>query len=79
MIHRLGLTSNLGSLLRPRRELRDNGSVAGQFAVVSKLRSLGPQRAVVVIYRDSSFAGSALRPTVMLNGQDFVNIGKLCT
>ena len=32
--------------------------------------------ATVVIYRESNFAGSALRPTVMLDGQDFVNVGK---
>lgn len=44
-------------------------------AVISKLQSVGPQRATVVIYREANFAGSALRPTVMLNGQDFVNIG----
>ena len=31
--------------------------------------------ATVVIYRESNFAGSALRPTVMLDGQDFVNVG----
>ena len=44
-------------------------------AVVSKLQLVGSQRATVVIYRESNFAGSGLRPTVMLNGQDFVNIG----
>ena len=44
-------------------------------AVVAKLQSVGSQRATVVIYREANFAGSALRPTVMLNGQDFVNIG----
>ena len=31
--------------------------------------------ATVVIYRESNFAGSGLRPTVMLDGQDFVNVG----
>ncbi len=31
--------------------------------------------AAVVIYRENNFYGSALRPTVMLNGKDFVNIG----
>ncbi len=44
-------------------------------AVVSKLNAVGPASAAVVIYRESNFVGSALRPTVMLNGQDFVNIG----
>jgi len=44
-------------------------------AVVSKLQSVGAQKATVVIYRESNFAGGALRPTVMLNGQDFVNVG----
>lgn len=31
--------------------------------------------ATVVIYRESNFYGSALRPTVMLNGNDLVNVG----
>ncbi len=31
--------------------------------------------ATVVIYRESNFYGSALRPTVMLNGKEFVNMG----
>lgn len=44
-------------------------------AVSAKLQSVGSQRAAVVIYRERNFAGSALRPTVMLNGRDFVNIG----
>ena len=31
--------------------------------------------ATVVIYRESNFYGSALRPTVMLDGKEFVNVG----
>ncbi len=31
--------------------------------------------ATVVIYRESNFYGSALRPTVTLNGKDLVNVG----
>ncbi len=30
---------------------------------------------MVVLYRESNFYGSALRPTVVLNGNDLVNIG----
>lgn len=44
--------------------------------VAAKLAGIDPrQMATVVIYRESNFYGSALRPTVMLDGQDFVNIG----
>ncbi len=31
--------------------------------------------ATVIIYRERNFMGAALRPTVMLNGKDFVNVG----
>lgn len=31
--------------------------------------------AAVIIYRERAYLGSALRPTVMLNGKDFVNVG----
>ncbi len=34
-----------------------------------------PDMAIVYIYRDKAFAGMALRPTVMLDGKDLVNIG----
>jgi hypothetical protein len=44
-------------------------------AVNAKLQSVGRNRAAVVVYRESNFMGAALRPTVMLNGQDFVNVG----
>jgi hypothetical protein len=43
--------------------------------VVSKLQSVGSQSAAVVIYREKNYAGYALRPTVMLDGRDFVHIG----
>jgi len=75
MIHRLGLTSILALFCALVASCATTGVSPENPAVVSKLRSLGPQHAAVVIYRDSNFAGSALRPTVMLNGQDFVNIG----
>ena len=45
-------------------------------AVVAKINSIDKSSmATVVIYRESNFYGSALRPTVMLNGKEFVNIG----
>jgi hypothetical protein len=45
-------------------------------AVVAKMGAIDQrQMATVVIYRESTFYGSALRPTVALNGQDFVNVG----
>ena len=45
-------------------------------AVMRKLDEINKgTMATVVIYRESNFAGSALRPTVMLDGQDFVNVG----
>ena len=45
-------------------------------AVLTRLRSVNQaQLATVVIYRESNFYGMALRPTVVLNGRDFVNIG----
>lgn len=45
-------------------------------AVVQKLNSIDmSSMAAVVIYRESNMMGSGLRPTVMLNGKDFVNVG----
>ena len=45
-------------------------------AVVAKLDAIDKSSmATVVIYRESNFYGSALRPTIMLNGKDFVNVG----
>jgi hypothetical protein len=45
-------------------------------AVVAKMNAINKSSmATVVIYRGSSFAGSALRPTVMLGGKEFVNVG----
>lgn len=45
-------------------------------AVVTKLNSINKgSMATVVIYRERGFAGMALRPTVMLNGKEFVNVG----
>lgn len=44
-------------------------------AVTAKLQAVGRNRAAVVIYREQNFMGAALRPTVMLNGRDFVNVG----
>ena len=45
-------------------------------AVMQRLNSVNQtQMATVVIYRESNFYGAALRPTVTLNGEDFVNVG----
>jgi hypothetical protein len=45
-------------------------------AVAAKMTAINPRAmATVVIYRESNLFGSALRPTVMLNGNDLVNIG----
>jgi hypothetical protein len=45
-------------------------------AVVAKMNAINKgSMATVVIYRESNFYGSALRPTVMLGGKEFVNIG----
>lgn len=45
-------------------------------AVVAKINAVDKSSmATVVIYRESNFYGSALRPTVMLGGKEFVNIG----
>lgn len=45
-------------------------------AVVAKLDAIPrDQKAILVIYRASNFVGAALRPTVMLDGSDLVNIG----
>ena len=45
-------------------------------AVVAKMNAIDrSSMATVVIYRESNYFGSALRPTVMLNGKEFVNMG----
>lgn len=45
-------------------------------AVVARLHSVDrAQKATVVVYRPAEFQGSALRPTVVMNGRDMVNIG----
>ncbi len=45
-------------------------------AVVQKISEVNrATMATVIIYRESNFYGSGLRPTVTLNGKDFVNIG----
>ncbi len=45
-------------------------------AVMRKLDEINKgTMATVVIYRESSFNGGGLRPTVMLDGHDFVNLG----
>lgn len=45
-------------------------------AVVAKLSAIDRNTlATVSIYRESNFYGSALRPTVLLDGKDFVNVG----
>jgi hypothetical protein len=52
------------------------GVKADNPAVVAKLDAIPrDQKAVLVIYRESNFMGAALRPTVMIDGQDLVNIG----
>ncbi len=44
--------------------------------VSAKMSAINPQTtATIVIYRESNFYGSALRPTVTLNGSDLVNVG----
>jgi hypothetical protein len=44
--------------------------------VVARVNGINKTKmATVVIYRESNFQGSALRPTVMLDGRDFVNVG----
>jgi hypothetical protein len=44
--------------------------------VVARMNAIDRRTtATVVIYRESNFYGSALRPTVVLNGQDLVNVG----
>jgi hypothetical protein len=45
-------------------------------AVTAKLDAIPrDQKAILVIYRESNFMGAALRPTVMIDGHDLVNIG----
>lgn len=45
-------------------------------AVVAKMTAIDQrQMAIVVIYRESNFYGGGLRPTVVLNGNDLVNVG----
>jgi len=44
--------------------------------VVARMNAINRRTtATVVIYRESNFYGSALRPTVVLNGNDLVNVG----
>ncbi len=45
-------------------------------AVTQKMNAVNKSTmASVIIYRERAYLGSALRPTVMLNGKDFVNVG----
>ena len=45
-------------------------------AVTARMSAINPHTmATVVIYRESNFYGSALRPTVTLDGSDLVNVG----
>ncbi|WP_175414813.1 DUF2846 domain-containing protein [Nibricoccus aquaticus] len=52
------------------------GVKADNPAVIAKLDAVPrDQKALLVIYRESNFVGGALRPTVMIDGKDLVNIG----
>lgn len=52
-----------------------SGVAPANPAVVQKMAAVSKSMATVIIYRESNFAGGALRPTVMLDGKDFVNVG----
>jgi hypothetical protein len=43
--------------------------------VLAKFHAIDKSKATMVIYRAREYAGSALRPTVVLDGKDLVNIG----
>lgn len=43
--------------------------------VLAKLNAIDKSKATMVIYRSREYLGAALRPTVVLDGKDLVNIG----
>jgi hypothetical protein len=43
--------------------------------VVAKLSAIDKSKATMVVYRSREYFGAALRPTVVLDGKDLVNIG----
>ena len=43
--------------------------------VLAKLHAIDKTKATMVVYRSREYMGAALRPTVVLNGKDLVNIG----
>jgi hypothetical protein len=43
--------------------------------VLAKLHAIDKTKATMVIYRSREYMGAALRPTVVLDGKDLVNIG----
>jgi Protein of unknown function (DUF2846) len=43
--------------------------------VLAKLHAIDKTKATMVIYRPREYMGAALRPTVVLDGKDLVNIG----
>jgi hypothetical protein len=43
--------------------------------VVAKLHAIDKTKATMVVYRPREYMGAALRPTVVLDGKDLVNIG----
>jgi hypothetical protein len=44
-------------------------------ATVSKMQSVPPSMARLVIYREERYLGSLLSPTVTVNGKELVNVG----
>jgi hypothetical protein len=43
--------------------------------VLAKLHAIDKTKATMVIYRPREYMGAALRPTVVLDGKDLVNVG----
>jgi hypothetical protein len=43
--------------------------------VLAKLHAIDKTKATMVVYRPREYMGAALRPTVVLDGKDLVNIG----
>ncbi|MEY2509770.1 MAG: hypothetical protein QOE26_533 [Verrucomicrobiota bacterium] len=43
--------------------------------VLAKLHAIDKTKATIVVYRPREYLGAALRPTVVLDGKDLVNIG----
>jgi hypothetical protein len=43
--------------------------------VLAKLRAIDKTKAIMVVYRPREYMGGGLRPTVVLDGKDLVNVG----